>query len=116
MDRNAPSHERVLALLEGEPDGFGAYGFADVERAVRDFEDLIEPIGELRMPERLLHEFFAALDPGLALSNFDRLSRSVFSKRAFLAELNTRPEICRLLVRLLGSSHFLSDILVREPE
>ena len=118
-DSKQGGHERVLALLEAEAGAHGALGdlgFRDPARALKDLDDLIQPIGQIRLPSCLLDELSDAPDPNLALSNLDRLSRSVFSKSAFFSELDARPEICGLLVRLLGSSQYLSDILVRDPE
>ena len=52
----------------------------------------------------------------MALNNFERLSRSVFSQSSFYRTLEDRPETCSLLTRVLGSSQHLADILVRDPE
>ena len=108
-----------LRCFEAEDEAHEALrdlGFRDPDRALRDLDDLLQPIGQVRLPDCLLDELSDAPDPDLALSNLDRLSRSVFSKSAFFSELDTRPETCSLLVRLLGSSQYLSDILVRDPE
>ncbi len=118
-DVDAAGHERTLALLEAEGaahDTLLDLGFRDPSRVLKDLDDLVQPIGQVRLPDSLLDELPGAPDPDLALSNFDRLARSVFSKSDFYAELNARPETCALLVRLLGSSQYFSDILVRDPQ
>jgi glutamate-ammonia-ligase adenylyltransferase len=48
--------------------------------------------------------------------NFERLAGALASKASFFSVLTSRPDVCRMLVLLLGSSQHLSDILTRDPD
>ena len=94
----------------------GRMGFRDPDRALRNLEGLVGPETTGTLPSVLFRELVETPDPDMALNNFERLSRSVFSPSGFFHELEDRPETCRILVRLLGSSQFVADVLVRDPQ
>ena len=91
-------------------------GFRDPDRTLRNLQGLVEPGGAPPLPADLFRELVAAPDPDRALNNFERLTQAVFSRSAFYRALEDYPDTCRFLVHLLGSSQFLSDTLVRDPE
>ncbi|HZR45731.1 MAG TPA: hypothetical protein VFA47_03425, partial [Candidatus Manganitrophaceae bacterium] len=54
--------------------------------------------------------------PDRALNNFERFTQATFSKTNFFSYLRQSPRTLSLLAKVFGSSPFLSDILIRNPE
>ena len=65
-------------------------------------------------------DFFSVLidapNPDMALNNFARIVQATSSRTAFLHMLKTHPELCRMLLSVLGGSPFMADMLVRDPD
>ncbi len=55
-------------------------------------------------------------DPDLALNNLERFTAAVFSRSTLYGYFKSRPALLELIIKLFGSSHYLSDALVRNPE
>ena len=55
-------------------------------------------------------------DPDMALNNFVRVVQAIRNRTAFLHTLETQPELCRMLLCVLGGSPFMADMLVRDPD
>ncbi len=72
-----------------------------------EFTEIFEP---------LMGELALCPDPDMALNNFERFTSAIFSRSAFYGYLKTIPFLLGLLVKLFGSSQFLSDALIRNPE
>ncbi len=70
--------------------------------------------------ETILPTFFAALgrlpDPDLALNNLERFAQKVLNRHFLLGLFRDNPRILHLALTIFGSSQFLSDILVRQPQ
>jgi glutamate-ammonia-ligase adenylyltransferase len=64
----------------------------------------------------LLGEITRAPDPDLALHNMASFLAAIGARSSFLALLAENLPTLRVLVRLFGSSEFLSQILIRHPE
>ncbi|MFC2149284.1 bifunctional [glutamate--ammonia ligase]-adenylyl-L-tyrosine phosphorylase/[glutamate--ammonia-ligase] adenylyltransferase [Candidatus Auribacterota bacterium] len=64
----------------------------------------------------LVDEFSKSPDPDTALVNFDRFVSAVFSKMMLFTALAQKSSSLRLLLKLFGTSQFLSDALIRNPE
>ncbi len=94
----------------------GTAGFRDPESALRNLQDLARPEGALPLPAASLGELLDVPDPDMALNNLERLVGAAFGRSSFLRYLVHHPETCRVIFTVLGSSQFLSDILVRGPE
>ncbi|MCZ6633655.1 MAG: hypothetical protein O7G87_09635 [bacterium] len=119
FDFELPAEALAIALLERPELGQQAlskFGFQDSERALRNLEGLVGLGTSAPLPELLFRELAEVPDPDMALHNFERLGRTVYSPSAFFSQLKDRPETCQLLFQLLGSSQFMADILVRHPE
>jgi [glutamine synthetase] adenylyltransferase / [glutamine synthetase]-adenylyl-L-tyrosine phosphorylase len=104
-----------------------AVGFDDVERALRNFTLLREgqPAARLagevrralgRLAPGLLTALAASPDPDLALSQFERFVAGLPARTTFVRLLADTPGLLALLVRLFGTSEFLSATLLRQPE
>jgi glutamate-ammonia-ligase adenylyltransferase len=64
----------------------------------------------------LLGEVVRAPDPDLALRNMATFLAAIGARSSFLALLAENPATMGVLVRLFGSSEFLSQVLIRHPE
>ena len=109
------ARELVLAPEEAK-EALALAGFQDPERAMRNLEDLADPRAFGQLPNAFFREIVDAANPDLALNNFERMVRAAMGRAAFLRQLEDRPGLCRLLLRILGGSPFMADILVRDPE
>jgi glutamate-ammonia-ligase adenylyltransferase len=102
-------------------------GFEDVERALRNLQLMREGQSSARYtPEMrralaeaappLLAALTLAPDPDLALTTFERFVAGVAARTTFTRLLAETPGLVELLVRLFGTSEFLSATLLRQPE
>ncbi|HEY2388509.1 MAG TPA: bifunctional [glutamate--ammonia ligase]-adenylyl-L-tyrosine phosphorylase/[glutamate--ammonia-ligase] adenylyltransferase [Candidatus Binatia bacterium] len=123
---------RFLALLdESDADalesGLRALGFHAVEEAaanlvlLRDGSRTSPATPRRRQMLRevapaLLGEIVRAPDADLALRNMATFLAAVGARSSFLALLAENPGTMSVLVRLFGSSAFLSQVLIRHPE
>lgn len=95
-------------------------GFRNPEAADRHLQHLAEDLptrlalGELA--ESLFEHLGAAPDPDAALVGFCRYMATRTPKSSFLGYLLDDPRSLQVLAMLLGSSPFLSEILIRSPE
>lgn len=64
----------------------------------------------------LLEEISQSPDPDMALNNFDRFVSAVSSKMQFFSTLSRYPHLVKFLIKLFGTSQFLTDALIRHPE
>jgi len=90
-------------------------GFREPERVFEILNKLAEPGERPPLPAKFFKELVDSPNPDMALGNFERLVRSVVSVASFYRALDVDPRACHVLMRLLGGSQFLSDILVRDP-
>jgi glutamate-ammonia-ligase adenylyltransferase len=102
-------------------------GFEDPDRALRNLQAIREgqpfahtPAQARRDLARLAPGLVAALggvpDPDLALTTFERFIGTVAARTTFVTLLTETPGLLDLLVRLFGTSEFLSATLLRQPE
>jgi len=70
----------------------------------------------LTIADELLAEVAASPDPDASLNNFERFANSFGSKATLFRYLRDDPQTLAALARLFGFSHFLSEILIRNPE
>ncbi len=123
---------RFLALLdEADHDTIGArlraLGFHAVDEAAANLALLRDgaPASPATPRRRqllrevapaLLGEIVRAPDADLALRNMARFLAAIGARSSFLALLAENPATMGVLVRLFGSSAFLSQVLIRHPE
>jgi glutamate-ammonia-ligase adenylyltransferase len=102
-------------------------GFEDVDRALRNFQAMREgqlfahSLRQVRqslvgLAEGLMAALGDVPDPDLALTTFERFIKIVAARTTVLAMLAETPDLLALLVRLFGTSEFLSATLLRQPE
>jgi glutamate-ammonia-ligase adenylyltransferase len=127
-----PSDELTLFFTSDLPADqirprLAAVGFEDIERALRNLQlmregqasarytpDVRRSLGQLAGP--LLGALTEAADPDLALTTFERFIASAAARTTFMRLLADTPGLVSLLVRLFGTSEFLSATLLRRPE
>lgn len=113
--------------LEQLRDRLAPVGFEDVDRALRNFQAIREgqpfahsPAQARRALARFAPALVAALgavpDPDLALTTFERFIGTVAARGIFVSLLAETPGLLDLLVRLFGTSEFLSATLLHHPE
>jgi [glutamine synthetase] adenylyltransferase / [glutamine synthetase]-adenylyl-L-tyrosine phosphorylase len=69
----------------------------------------------IRFAEPLLQDIGAAPDPALALSQLDRFLSASGARAQIYPVLREEPRVRELIVRILGTSRFLGDVLARDP-
>lgn len=108
-------------------DRLAPIGFEDVDRALRNFQAIRDgqpfthaPAQMRRALARFAPALVAALgavpDPDLALTTFERFIGAVAARTTFVTLLTETPGLLDLLVRLFGTSEFLSATLLHHPE
>ncbi|HZR47795.1 MAG TPA: hypothetical protein VFA47_13880, partial [Candidatus Manganitrophaceae bacterium] len=105
--------QEVAALL-------GRYRLRDIKKADANLQRMADdPRGRALLAE-ILDELLTAVAqtplPDRALNNFERFTQATFSKTNFFSYLQQSPRTLSLLAKVFGSSPFLSDILIRNPE
>jgi glutamate-ammonia-ligase adenylyltransferase len=104
-----------------------AMGFSDPGTAVRHLAVLREGPAFVRLPARarrylekiapaVLTRVIRTADPDLALSHTERFLAAIGGRTMFYAMLFENPRVIDALIRLFGSSRFLSGYLLRHPE
>ena len=104
-----------------------AMGFSDPEGARRILGSLREGPPFVRLPARarrylekigpgVLARAIRTPDPDMALSHTERFLAAIGARTMFYAMLFENPRVIDALLRLFGSSRFLSGYLLRHPE
>src|SRR5262245_52028954 len=95
-------------------------GFRDAAAADRHLQEMADdlPVREAlgRVAQPLLEALCAAPDPDAALVGLSRYVGARASKAMFVRYLLDDPAALGVLVELLGTSPFLTEILIRDPE
>jgi glutamate-ammonia-ligase adenylyltransferase len=102
-------------------------GFRDVETARKNLEVLRDGPPHARISSRArqylnqfapeaLHRAAKSPDPDMALAHLERFLSAVGARTMFYALLFEKPKVLEALVRLFGSSRYLSGILLLHPE
>jgi glutamate-ammonia-ligase adenylyltransferase len=114
-------------LPEDADERLGRLGFRDLEAARRNLDALRDGPPHVRLPQRarqyldrfspeILHRATKTPDPDMALSHVERFLSAIGGRTMFYALLYEKPKVIDALVRLFGSSRFLSGYLLRHPE
>ncbi len=102
-------------------------GFQDAEAARRNLEVLRDGPPHVRISQRarqylyriapeILHRAAKSPDPDMALAHTERFLSAIGARTMFYALLFEKPKVLEALVRLFGSSRYLSGFLLRHPE
>ncbi|PJB31472.1 MAG: bifunctional [glutamate--ammonia ligase]-adenylyl-L-tyrosine phosphorylase/[glutamate--ammonia-ligase] adenylyltransferase, partial [Deltaproteobacteria bacterium CG_4_9_14_3_um_filter_65_9] len=112
---------------EDAPSLLARLGFRDIEAAQRNLEVLRNGPPHVRIPQRahhyldkigpeILHRVAKSPNPDLALGHVERFLTAIGARTMYYALLYEKPKVIEALVRLFGSSRFLSGFLLRHPE
>jgi glutamate-ammonia-ligase adenylyltransferase len=128
----APADEMALFFsadlhVEQLRDRLALVGFEDLDRALRNLAMIREgqpfvhyPPEVRRALARLAPGLLEALrgvpDPDLALTTFERFMGMVAARTTFVTLLAETPGLLSLLIRLFGTSEFLSATLLHHPD
>ncbi len=97
-----------------------AAGCQHPERAAKNVELLAPDAAARSQLELALPALLTGLrrvpDPDMALNNLERFNQAVLDRRFLLGLFRDSPRVLHLLITIFGSSQFLSDILVRQPQ
>jgi len=95
------------------------YGFADPGQADRELQALARDPQARRLLAEVLDAVLAAAaaaaDPDAALFRLERFVRAAGSAARVFSHLRADPRMVEVLVRALGGSPFLAEILIRQP-
>ncbi|MFA6242969.1 MAG: bifunctional [glutamate--ammonia ligase]-adenylyl-L-tyrosine phosphorylase/[glutamate--ammonia-ligase] adenylyltransferase [Candidatus Hydrogenedentales bacterium] len=94
---------------------FAHIAFASPEPSARTLEALLER-GRPGLAEHLAHALGESPEPSLALTRLERFLEASFTPGAILDLMGAALHFTRLLVTVLSQSHFLTDIVCRNPE
>jgi len=101
-------------------DYLASLGFHDPAAAERNLRTMAEEIEVRealgRMAEALVPALTGTPSPDQALVGFSRYLAARMARGAFLDYLSDDPVALQVLVEVLGTSPFLSEILIRNPE
>jgi glutamate-ammonia-ligase adenylyltransferase len=126
-----PPEVQALFLPEPPPkdtaERLSLLGFRDAEGARRNLDVLRDGPPHARISQRarqylnhiapeILYRAAKSPDPDMALSHVERFLSAVGARTMFYALLYEKPKVIEALVRLFGSSRFLSGFLLRHPE
>ena len=105
--------QEVSALLR-------PYRLRDIKKADTNLQRIGDDPRARMLLAEVIDELLSAVAltpaPDQALNNLERFAQATFSKTSFLSYLQQSPRTLGLLVKVFGSSPFLSDILIRNPE
>ncbi|MXY25019.1 MAG: bifunctional [glutamate--ammonia ligase]-adenylyl-L-tyrosine phosphorylase/[glutamate--ammonia-ligase] adenylyltransferase [Acidobacteria bacterium] len=105
--------ERAAAFLETCGLRDGAAADAHLQQLAADLPSRLA-LGE--MAETLFDAFATTPDPDAALVGFCRFASEHTPKITFINNLRADPRMLEILTQILGTSPFLSEILIRNPE
>ena len=108
-------------LTEEEASAFLArYGLRDGAAADQQLQQLADDLSSRRALGALADMLFDAVatapDPDAALVGFCRYVATHTPKAGFIGDLHADPRVLEILTQILGTSPFLSEILIRNPE
>jgi len=103
------------------------YNFRDVKAARQRLKLLADGPSNIRFSERTRHLFLDIVptllnyvgespDPDMALDYFERFINVVGARASYYKLFSENPQIIELLVKLCGTSKFLTEILIQNPE
>jgi [glutamine synthetase] adenylyltransferase / [glutamine synthetase]-adenylyl-L-tyrosine phosphorylase len=93
-------------------------GVRDTDRGLRDLRDLRRRGGSAESFAEILEQLAALLpacpDAGMALTNLDRFVAAAPDGAAMLNALGANPRTTEILVQLLSTSQYFSELLIRD--
>jgi [glutamine synthetase] adenylyltransferase / [glutamine synthetase]-adenylyl-L-tyrosine phosphorylase len=92
----------------------------DIERADANLQTIAADPSERQLLAEILENLLTCIsqsaNPDQALSYFERFARAGLSKPQLFSYLGTSPQAMEILIRSLGGSSYMTEILIRDPE
>ena len=107
------SNADAAGFLEGYHLREGAAADAHLQQLA---EDLTTRLALANLAGMLFDALATTPDPDAALLGFCRYAAERTPRAAFIGDLRADPRMLDILIQLLGTSPFLSEILIRDPE
>ena len=105
--------QQVAALLS-------PYGFNDTAKADANLQALAADPSDRQLVANILQDLLTCVsnsaDPDQALNFFERFARAALNKVQLLSYLQQSPQALDILVRTLGASPYMAEILIRDPQ
>ncbi|MFQ5597145.1 MAG: hypothetical protein ACE5GK_03760 [Nitrospiria bacterium] len=96
------------------------FDFQDTKKASKNLQSIAGDSVESSHFSEIIEETLSALSeapaPDQALNNFERFTKTTFSKTHLFSYLKASPKTLHQAAYVFGGSPFLSDILIRNPE
>ena len=111
----APQLDRqtVTALLQ-------PYGLKDVARADANLQAVAADPSERHLLAEILEDLLTAVsqsaNPDQAVVYFERFATASLNKPQLFAYLRNFPQAIEILIRSLGGSSYMAEILIRDPQ
>jgi len=111
----APQLDRTTVARLLQP-----YGLKDPSRADANLQTIATDPSERQLLAAFLEPLLGAVaqsaNPDQALAYFERFARSGISKPQLLSYLAGSPQALEILVKSLGGSSYMAEILIRDPQ
>jgi len=105
--------QTVTALLQ-------PYGLKDIDRADANLQSIAADPSERQLLAEILENLLVAIsqsaNPDQGLVYFERFARAGLNKPQLFTYLNTSPVAMEMLVKSLGGSSYMAEILIRDPQ
>jgi [glutamine synthetase] adenylyltransferase / [glutamine synthetase]-adenylyl-L-tyrosine phosphorylase len=96
------------------------FGFKDTAKADANLQAAAADPSERPLLAEILEELLVcgsqSADPDQAVTYFERFVRSGLSKAQLFSYLHTSPKALEILLRSLGGSTYMAEILIRDPQ
>src|SRR5688572_4859846 len=97
----------------------GPYGFKDLPKADANLQSLAPDPAERQLLAGILEELLLCVSrsaaPDQALAYLDRFASAALNKTHLFSYLKDSPRTLELLIRTLGGSPYMAEILIRDP-
>ena len=105
--------EAVASLLQ-------PFGLKDAGRADANLQTIASDPSERQLLAAILEELLdcasQSANPDQALAYFERFARAGLNKPQLFSYLHSSPQSLEILVRALGGSSYMAEILIRDPQ
>ncbi|HET9215724.1 MAG TPA: hypothetical protein VFR18_02025 [Terriglobia bacterium] len=106
-------HQSVISLLQ-------PYGLKDIARADANLQTVAADPTERQLLAEILADLLRfvsqSANPDQALVYFERFSKAGLNKAQLFTYLRTSPLAMEMLVKSLGGSSYMAEILIRDPQ
>ena len=107
------SRDAVTSLLQ-------PFGLKDAGRADANLQSVVSDASERELLAAILEDLLVCAsqspNPDQALAYFERFARAGLNKPQLFSYLRSSPRALEILIRTLGGSSYMAEILIRDPQ